>query len=93
MKKYKELTNHELFSMIRRGYAFLTWWRPKTPAEYKKDTRYQKLEAGYKLLTNEAWNRGMPEISLRNYDCQNLKVEDMTNEELAIIFGVYPSCK
>lgn len=76
--------------MVRRGYAFLKWWCPKSPAEYKKDLKYQKIEAGYKLLTNEAWKRGMPASQLINYDADNLKVEDMTNEELACIFGVYP---
>lgn len=89
--RYKEMTNEELFNMVRRGYAWLKWHKPKTDKEYKKDIRYQQAEKGYKLLCDEAWYRGHPEISLRYYNAENTLVNDLTDEEIACIFGVFPS--
>ena len=87
---YKEMTNHELFSMCRRGYAWLKWHKPETDKKYKADLNYQKIEAGYKLIVLEAWNRGMPEVSLRNYNADKTPCEELSDEELACIFGSMP---
>lgn len=87
---YKDLNNHDLFSMVRRGYAWLKWHKPISDKAYKSDIGYKKIELGYKKLVAECWTRGMPEVSLRNYNADKTPCKELSDEELACIFGAMP---